>query len=276
MQLTLYTDAQVKKMINQLGDVDVYKEVLQLERAEAAQQQVPQAAETEGQKLLDGVSNLSRHIEGRKPPAHLTLAAYDTQANRIYGLQNHQELSKLMDYLRLNGGYTLQPVQNRGACMFASVRRSVNAPLEYSNTHLRRQVVAFICSHIVFLWPLLLVHIKGNYGQLRLSKEDFQAKDKDGTLTQQERQDYSEPGPFSLVSYCQQLLKSGFWGEEIVLVLLSMMWQVRITVLHAETLLQTKIRHINALVSTDIVLVRCGGNHYVPAGKYHMLVSALR
>ena len=70
---------------------------------------------------------------------------------------------------------------------------------------------------------MLALHIKGIYGHLRLSKSIYDQKKKDGVLTQQEKDDYEAPGPFSLVGYLKALLKRKFWGEEMVLMIVSMM-----------------------------------------------------
>ena len=65
-------------------------------------------------------------------------------------------------------------------------------------------------------------------------------------------------------------MKRTFWGDEMVLMISSMMWQVGITVLTGETLRCIKFRHSNALSKADIVLIRSGSNHYVPAGEFYL------
>ena len=118
-----------------------------------------------------------------------------------------------------------------------------------------------------YLFPLLQVHMKGNYGHLRFTKKQYEDKEKKHTLTDQERTEYWEPGPFSLVSYIEAFLARDFYGDEITLVLISMMWQMRITVVHAETLFQTKICHSNTIHLADIVVFRTRLSHYFPASK---------
>ena len=118
-----------------------------------------------------------------------------------------------------------------------------------------------------FFWPVLSQHIKGNYGHLRLDTATYDKKKKDGTITQQEKEDFECPCPFSLISYLKALMKRTFWGDKMVLMISSMMWQVGITVLTGETLRCIKFRHRNALSKADIILIRSGGNHYIPAGK---------
>ena len=116
------------------------------------------------------------------------------------------------------------------------------------------------------LWPLLHVCILNNFGHHRLSEEEFQAKMADGTIMDAEREAYSEPGPFSVHAYLQSLLKPGFYGDELCLLIISMIWKVRVTVLHAETLLAIKFRHMNVSMKADIILVHCSGSHYIPLG----------
>ena len=67
----------------------------------------------------------------------------EARANEIYGLANQEQLSRLMEYFHLNGGYELVAVQNRGSYIFAAIRRGMDVPREYTNTQLRRQIVMF-------------------------------------------------------------------------------------------------------------------------------------
>ena len=76
---------------------------------------------------------------------------------------------------------------------------------------------------------------------------------------QNEADDHNTPGPFSYLGYMQALLKEGFWGDELCLALISMMWQISITVLKGETFHQIKFRHSEILKDTDLVLVHCQG-----------------
>ena len=86
----------------------------------------------------------------------------------------------------------------------------------------------------------------------------LQKKERDGTLTPHGIEDHRLPGPFRLYSHLQHVLDPNTWGEEIILTLVSMMWQTGITVVYAETLLQKRVRHSRYLEMTDLVLVYCG------------------
>ena len=154
----------------------------------------------------------------------------------------------------------------RGGCLFHAICKSIKCPREFTNTHLRHMLVLFIVENFEMVWPLLHVCILNNFGHHRLSKEEFQAKMADGTITDAEREAYSETGPFSVHAYLQSLLKPSFYGDELCLLIISMIWKVRITVLHAETLFAIKFRHMNVSMKADIILVHCSGSHYIPLG----------
>ena len=132
-----------------------------------------------------------------------------------------------------------------------------------------------MANHHAFLFPILKASIATTDGFPRMSEDDYQKKYKDGTLTQNEADDHSTPGPFSYLGYMQALLKDGFWGDELCLALISTMWQISITVVKRETFHQIKFRHSESLNNTNLVLVHCQGRHYVPAIKSLFSVSAL-
>ena len=116
------------------------------------------------------------------------------------------------------------------------------------------------------LWPLLHVSVLSNFGHIRMPEEEFQQRLADGTLSDHDRAVHDEPGPFSVHCYLSQLLKPGFYGDELCLLIISMMWKVRITILHAETLRAIKVRHMNVALKADFILVHCSGSHYICLG----------
>ena len=72
-----------------------------------------------------------------------------------------------MQYASENGPYSVKQVQQGGACMFAAIRRCINCPFEWTNTHMHRQVAAHIIHNVEFLYSIISTHIQGNYGHLR-------------------------------------------------------------------------------------------------------------
>ena len=129
-------------------------------------------------------------------------------------------------------------------------------------------LVSFVCNRAEELYPMLECSISGNYGQIRVSPEEYRRKEASGQLTDQERQEFNEPGPFSITSYCEALLKSDFYGEELCLRLLSMLFKVRITVLDGDSLIGKRVRHQNSALNTDIILIHVSRCHYIAMGKF--------
>ena len=198
MEVVLYTEAQVRNAIQQLKTAPAYTEVLKLEQApmpaKKGKKSRPPPAEPElseqevaGQSLLDKSVVPSGNREGPDPGTFEELRDLDIDANEIYGLSNMEDLKRIMLYLKQFCKLTPKAVQARGACMMASVMRCAAIPYEYTNSHFRRQIVIFVCNLVEYLHPMLLVHINGNYGHTRLTKSQYKKKDRDGTLTPEER-----------------------------------------------------------------------------------------
>ena len=89
-----------------------------------------------------------------------------------------------------------------------------------------------------------------------------------GSLTEGQIQDYQVPGPFSFVTYLKHILEPTTWGDQGLLTILSMMWQVTITILNAEDLSQIKIRHERPLSEVHLVVVLAQRCHYLGTCKF--------
>ena len=73
-------------------------------------------------------------------------------------------------------------------------------------------------------------------------------------------------GPFGYATYLMKLLKREFWGDEIVLWSISMMWGLKISIVNSKTLQEYRIQHDCALHHIDVGLVYNSHNHYSAAG----------
>ena len=133
-----------------------------------------------------------------------------------------------------------------------------------------------MANHKELLFNLLKEHIRGTYGFPRQDEEEYQQRYRDGVLTDQEVQDHNCPDPFSFHSYLMALLSPNMWGDEQVLCLCSMLWQIGLTVVSAEKFTQIKFRHKSTLERADGVLVMCLGQHYIPAHKYLLFVPSVQ
>ena len=201
------------------------------------------------------------------PSAASLLPPLPDVLSMFMGCNTPDEFSSLLEYLQLNGGWFPFHVQGWGACQFAAFRQGIDCPMEYTNTHLRRQLVMEMIRYKEFFLPHLTDAISGGYGG-KLSADEYSRREREGLLTAATRQAYEEPGPFSYLTYLEHILKCDSWGDEITLVVLSMVFQLRITVVTIPSLHGDPICHINTLEKSDIVLLRSGSNHYLSAGMY--------
>ena len=230
-----------------------------------------EALRRSGREFLKNCLIPSKEIDGKKSTrqqreSYLCMMDTDVDANRIYGLGSQGHLFQLLEYGQMNGGFIPQVTQMRGACMFHAIRKGMECPREFTNTHLRWMVILFIVENFDMLWPLLHVSILSNFGHIRMPEEEFQQRLADSTLSDHNRAVHDKPGPFSVHGYLSQLLKPDFYGDELCLLIISMMWKVRITILHAETLRAIKVRHMNVALKADFILVHCSGSHYICLG----------
>ena len=189
-----------------------------------------------------------------------------------YNLADMSQLSKLTDHLSKHGSWELFLTPKDGQCMLSSLRKGMAAPEEYRSNHLRYQSVYFITQNHGFCFTVLKTLILAEYGQLRLPQDEFVRKMMNNTITDEEEERQKKPGPFSLVTYLQALLEPTFWGDHGVVCMVSMMWQVPLTLLTAETLKLHKVRHDRSLDKTDHLLIRAGHNHYLGACEYSFLL----
>ena len=224
-----------------------------------------------GQKVLNATMCSATEVDGKTPPFNSSLRQVDLQFNQEYGYSTMEGIIRCLDYRELNGGFVPLSTQQRGACLLHAFRRSIVCPRELTNTHLRRMVVRFICQHLDYLYPMLRLSIAGNYGHIKLFREQYEDLRARDLLTPQQREDYNEPGPFSVIVYLENLLKPNSYGEETVLRVLSMLFQVQISVLNSNTFLPIKVRHANKTLKADVVLVHIDRHHYIPLGNINSI-----
>ena len=281
----LYGHLHVQQALALVLADEAYSEVLLVEDVPRVEGKAEDSDDTEPQVVQAAVpspvlrSSIIRpkeqHVEGDVPPHFPEQASYSSHASTSLCLENQEQYTRLAHYMYSRGGYDCVPVAPDGSCMFSSLRRLISAPFEYRNIHLRRQLVITLANHKEFFFSLLKEHIRGTYGFLRLSDEEYQRRYDEGLLTDQEVQDHNCPGPFSFHSYLSALLDPEMWGDEQVLCLCSMMWQIGLTIVSAKNFTQIRFRHRSSLERADGVLVLCQGQHCVPACKYLSFVLFL-
>ena len=245
--------------------------VLQFVRDEGETTEEEEALAQAGREL---VSNTTHHIDEVETHSGTTIQWYDhlkivdIDTNRLVGLSNMEFYSQLIDCTQKNGGFVPKVTQQRGSCLFPSIHKSISCPREFSNTHLCHMLICFIMDNFELLWPMLNVVIKSNYSHLRLTPEEFREKEGLGTLTDREREEFFKLDPFSVVAYLENLMCPGFYGEEICLLVVSMMWKICIIVLGRQALKPIKICHQILAMNADVVLVHCNNVHYIPLCEF--------
>ena len=185
-----------------------------------------------------------------------------------FNLPDMNTLLKVNKYVFSNGQWEIFPTPKNGGCLFSAIRRGLESPEEFRNSHLRYMIVLFIRKHADFMFSILDEHVAGNYGLERMDPAVYQAAKEEGSLTPAQIEAQNTPGPFSFIGYIEALLEDTFWGDHGVLLTVSMMWQVAITVLTAEDFGENRIRHSRRLTKADFLLIYCGDSHYLGACKY--------
>ena len=185
-----------------------------------------------------------------------------------FNLPDINTLLKVNKYVFNNGQWEIFPTPKNGGCLFSALRRGLESPEEFRNSHLRYMIVLFICINADFMYSFLDEHVTGNYGLERMDPAVYQAAKEEGSLTPVQIEAQNTPGPFSFIGYIEALLEDTFWGDHGVLLTVSMMWQVAITVITAEDFEENRIRHNRRLPKTDFLLIYCGDSHYLGTCEY--------
>ena len=118
-----------------------------------APSQKPKKAGKSGTAMEKGkiLGKLPRPRPG--PSAASLLPPLPDVLTMFMGCYTLDKFSSLLEYLQLNGGWFPFHVQRRGACQFAAFRRGIDCPMEYTNTHLRHQLVMEMIWYRVFPAP---------------------------------------------------------------------------------------------------------------------------
>ena len=258
VRLTMYNDIHVQQAMALVYQRPELSEVLKLQLQDTEGQEPTGEPQQLDPVVQAAIKPVDRR-EGTIPASIPSERGYSSHASLALGLNNQEVYSRLSRYLQSVAQLDLIPVEENRNCLFSSVPHAVDCPLEYQTIHLKRQLIMMMANHHTFLFSILKASIATTYGFPRMSEDEYQKKFKDGTLTQIEADNHNTPGPFSYLGYMQALLEDGFWGDELCLALISMMWQISITVIKGETFHQIKFRHSESLKNTDLVLVHCQG-----------------
>ena len=169
-----------------------------------------------------------------------------------------QQMAKLVAFLKANGSYRSVPTLDLGNCLYAAFLRGVALKREVATMHVRRIIVECVCQYPEFFCKFLRHSLAKHYGLARPSPEEVDRMEQEGEITHQLAEDYRLPDPFSLVSYLEHIPQDRTWGDVHILTLMSLIWQIGITVLDASNLKETRIRHKRRISQADLIVILTG------------------
>ena len=133
----MYSDAAIQARSATLEASEAYTEILMLEcqpEEDAAHVAARGHNDRAGAELKNQTTTAHNVIEEKAPDEYGALVGLDTGANQLYGLSDQRYLNRLFQYASENGGYAVKHSQQRGSCLYHSIRRAIDAPLEWSNS----------------------------------------------------------------------------------------------------------------------------------------------
>ena len=224
VNLVLYNQMHIDQALELVKRVPGSLEVLMVGLLPTEGNQEPAPAVPPTNLTMAQAIDYSLHVEGEVPLEIPVERDISTHMSLALGLQDQEPYSRLIRYLQ--GHEQLDPilVEAMDNCMFSSIRRAIDDPLEYQNIHLRRQIVMMLANNCNFFMPLLKNNIMATHGHPRMNEEEYNRRFEAGELSQQQIDDQQCPDPYSYFGYLRALLTDGFWGYEIVLIVISMMF----------------------------------------------------
>ena len=225
-----------------------------------------------GHKLFQSLMDLPKSIIGKALNEFTTMQNVSNIPSPLPSLDGRQ-LCRLYQFLNNNGSYRLLPVPEDGDCFFGSFRRSTNLPYDCADVHVRRILLKGICNNHEFFFNLFKCSIAQTYGHDRDTEEELQRKIEAGEISPQDSREQRLPGPFSFLAWLRHMSRNSSYADIQIMMATSMMWNLRLTILYAESLKEVRFRHHKRIAQADVVVVLCQDTeHIISAGEF--LISA--
>ena len=133
-----------------------------------------------------------------------------------------------------------------------------------------------ICNHHEFFYNLFHCSIAQTYGCIRDTEEELQRKIDAGKIGPQDLREQRMPGPFSFIGWLRYMLRNSSYADIHIFMTVSMLWNIRVTLLYAESLKEVRFRHHKRIAQADMVLVLCQDTeHIVSAGRFFVSAHAI-
>ena len=151
-----------------------------------------------------------------------------------------------------NNDFFFHKIGGDGNCMLNSVLCQLELATDddavlFTSMYIRRMAIRHFLEHYEQLKEIISFGIELEYGRVD-----------------------SEVGPFSMKTWCEEMLKDKVYGDLCLLKLIASMWSIRITVIRGDSLEEIRIRHDLPLTNAEMVLVYNGvplSGHYCGAIK---------
>ena len=234
IHLVLCNHFHIDQALQLITNDERFTQPLTLDLLPTDEGEEPVAAAANIDPIIEEAIESVPQVQGELPPECPEQRNYSITASLSLGLDNQEAYTRLSTYLHKTASLDAIPVGLDGACLFSSIRRVFDTPKEYTSMHLSRQLVITLCNHKDFFYPIMVESIKGTCGFPRMPEEEYEDLYNRDLLTDQQVQDHNCPGQFSFLEYLRSLLEPNFWEDELCLCLLSMTFQVGITVVNAE------------------------------------------
>ena len=221
-----------------------------------------------GHRLFQSLMDMPKSIIGKAPNEFTNMQNVSNIPSPLPSLDGRQ-LCRLYQFLNNNGNYRLVPVPEDGDCFFGSFRRSTGLPYDCADVHVRRILLKGICNSHEFFFNLSKCSIAQTYGHDRDTEEELQRKIEAGEITPQDLREQRLPGPFSFLAWLRYMSRNSSYADIHIMMATSMMCNIRLTLLYAESLKEVRFRHHKRIAQADMVMVLCQDTeHIINTGKF--------
>ena len=263
IKIRLFTQKEAEVVIKKLENLDTHPEYrVKLTTALVTEREPPEE--------LQFYQAAYRHpapAEGKAAGDHSSMANVTNLPSALPSLKGPQ-VCALYQFLQMNGNFSLVPTKEDGDCLYGAFRRGTDLPSEVADIHIKRCIVRALCHHHSFFYGYLSHAIGMTYGHDRLAPEVLQDRIKKKTISSDDLRDQRLPGPLSFIDWIKMVLEESAYGDELVISVMSLLWQMKITVLYADDLTERKFRHNQRITQVEMLLVYSANTqHFVGAGK---------
>ena len=256
--MTLLTKQSVQKVLDRLKVIAEYTKPLKDEEL---------LVEPPGHQIYQACMKITTTAQGKAPEDFPGLTHVSNLPSPLPALDGNQVI-QLYQFLNNNGGFGLSPTKEDGDCFYGAVRRGTKLKAEVADIHLRRAIVRAMATNHEFFFKTFHYAVAQQYGHFRHPEEKLQELIRTKKISDQDLRDQRMPGPFSWLEFLEFHLKSSTYADDIIICTVSMLWQLKITVLKAQDLSERRFRHNSRISRTDLLLVHCSNTeHFIGAGK---------